>query len=67
MAKRIKHVSELPSWFDLKKYDFAEKLDALGWYQQLAIRGMCIYRIAEYIEDKQPYPEGLLLPIQILR
>lgn len=67
MAKRIKHVSELPSWFDLKKYDFAEKLDALGWYQQLAIRGMCIYRIAEYIEDKQPYPEGLLLAIQTLR
>jgi hypothetical protein len=30
MAKRIKHVSELPEWFKLGKYDFTEKLDALG-------------------------------------
>lgn len=38
MAKRIKHVSELPQWFRLDKYDDAKKLDTTGWCEQLSIR-----------------------------
>ena len=37
-GKIIKHASELPQWFDLKKYAGAETLDTTGWYEQLAIR-----------------------------
>lgn len=38
MKKRISHVSNLPEWFDLAKYETAESLDAIGWYEQLIIR-----------------------------
>lgn len=38
MAKQIKHISELPSWFNLDKYDLAKELDATGWHEQLIIR-----------------------------
>ncbi len=40
MTKRIKHVSELPNWFNLAKYEFTKNLDALGWFKQLVIRGL---------------------------
>lgn len=38
MTKRIKHVSELPAWFDLTKYEFTRNLDSLGWFKQLIAR-----------------------------
>lgn len=38
MAKSIKHVSELPKWFSLEKYETAKSLDAAGWYEQLSVR-----------------------------
>lgn len=38
MPKKIKHVQDLPKWFDLKKYDEQNTLDATGWYEQLLIR-----------------------------
>lgn len=38
MTKRISHVSNLPEWFDLAKYEIAGSLDAIGWYEQLIIR-----------------------------
>lgn len=38
MTKRIKHVSELPVWFDLKNYEFTRTLDSLGWFKQLITR-----------------------------
>lgn len=38
MSIRIKHVSELPKWFNLDKYKKAKKLDAAGWYEQLRLR-----------------------------
>ena len=38
MPKRIKNVSELPNWFQLKKYDKAKALDTTGWYEQLSVR-----------------------------
>lgn len=40
MTKRIKHVSELPTWFDIKKYEFTNGLDSLGWFKQLIPRGL---------------------------
>lgn len=33
MTKRIKHVSDLPVWFDLKNYEFTKTLDSLGWFK----------------------------------
>lgn len=38
MAKRIRHVSNLPEWFDLARYAGAESLDTAGWYEQLSVR-----------------------------
>lgn len=38
MTRKIKHVSELPEWFKLEKYEEAENLTATGWYHQINIR-----------------------------
>src|SRR3990167_6860620 len=38
MTIKIKHVSELPEWFDLKKYDFCDDIKAVGWYEQIYAR-----------------------------
>ena len=38
MTTSIKHIKDLPYWFELKKYDKAGILDAAGWYEQLSIR-----------------------------
>ena len=38
MAKQIRHVSDLPKWFDLAKYDGVTSLDTAGWYEQLGVR-----------------------------
>lgn len=38
MAKRIKHVSDLPQWFNLEKYKASSALDSSGWYEQLSVR-----------------------------
>jgi hypothetical protein len=67
MAKRIKHVSELPAWFKLEKYDFTKNLDAQGWYEQLSMRGICLYRLIEHLNDKTQPPKELKSAIQALR
>lgn len=38
MVQRIKHVSDLPKWFNLEKYNKAADLDILGWCEQLSWR-----------------------------
>lgn len=38
MKKIIKHVSELPAWYDLSKYSCANSMCSGDWYQQLAMR-----------------------------
>lgn len=38
VAKKVKQASDLPRWFDLKKYSQAGSLDAAGWYEQLTVR-----------------------------
>lgn len=48
MARRTNEtggVDELPDWFSLEKYHFAEGLDAAGWYEQLEIRKWLASRI----------------------
>jgi hypothetical protein len=50
---RIKHVSELPDWFQLNKYDSAKQLDATGWYEQLLVR----YNLLQSFHRLQEYPE----------
>lgn len=37
----IRHVSDLPDWFRLDKYDAAESLDTAGWFEQLSVRSQC--------------------------
>jgi len=36
--RKIRDLSELPAWYQLKKYDDAKNLDEVGWYEQLEIR-----------------------------
>ncbi len=50
MTARIKHVSDLPKWFNLDKYKKAKKLDAAGWHRQLAFRGKIVDSFYEKIE-----------------
>lgn len=38
MAQLIKHISNLPEWFVLQKYEAAKLLDTAGWYEQLSVR-----------------------------
>jgi hypothetical protein len=40
MSKTISHISQLPDWFNLEKYDSAKDLDATGWYLQLRRRAI---------------------------
>jgi len=48
-TKRIKHVSDLPTWFQLEKYNIAKNLDANGWYEQVCIRAHCL----EYVSSEE--------------
>jgi hypothetical protein len=40
--KRIKHVSDLPTWFKLEKYSETKNLDANGWCEQLYHWASCL-------------------------
>lgn len=57
MVKRIRHVSDLPDWFQLEKYKDAAELDAAGWYEQLSVRRDCnLYMLPElHAKDHYPY------------
>ena len=41
MSLRITKSTELPEWFDTKKYGNAIQLDARGWYEQIVTRRRC--------------------------
>jgi hypothetical protein len=58
MTKKIKHVSELPEWFNLKRYQAAKLLDMYFWHVQLVIRKFCLT-----IKDMSTNME----PIEIIR
>ena len=45
--KTIKHVKDLPKWFDLNKYTSAAELDALGWLEQLTVRHNLLFWFSE--------------------
>ena len=49
--KTIKNIRELPSWFELEKYDEAKTLDATGWYEQLSVRRGFRNNIDRHIKD----------------
>ncbi|WP_367256491.1 DUF6387 family protein [Pseudomonas sp. stari2] len=38
LSNAVRSVSDLPGWFDLKKYEFTAELDSAGWYEQLFAR-----------------------------
>lgn len=60
---RIKHVSELPEWFDLKQYHKAKTLTAAGWYEQLFVRYYLYYafeRLLEGAGDEEFEDEGFI-------
>jgi len=50
-TKRIKHISELPDWFNLAKYEFTKNLDALGWFKQLVTRGAQFIKAGKISSD----------------
>lgn len=63
MVKRVRRVSDLPDWFDLKKYAGAASLDASGWYAQLRVRRA----LTELVQISTPSPQLLatiLTPIR---
>lgn len=73
MTRKIKHVSELPEWFQLEKYTAAKNLTAEEWYQQIAIRYSAFenrnYRSYVYLNEESDknnissYYENLLRAI----
>ena len=67
MTKRIKHVSELPDWFKLEKYEFTKNLDALGWQQQLSVRALCPFFELDPAEYRENFSEELWLIFQATR
>jgi hypothetical protein len=54
MEKKIRRATDLPSWFDLKKYSQAAALDAAGWYEQLSVRKRLLEMLAWREENKEP-------------
>ncbi len=58
MRKRIKNVSDLPEWFNLEKYQFAYELNALGWYEQLYVRTMCLTRAMKVVNHPDFNKDG---------
>jgi hypothetical protein len=62
VTKRITDTKELPSWFDREKYK-NDKLDALGWYEQLVIRK---YLYLSVIKKNQQSLDHPALPIRRL-
>jgi hypothetical protein len=52
MAKRIKHVSELPEWFQIKKYSSTSELTATGWLEQLWFR-VILYSSTKAAKEKR--------------
>lgn len=52
MTSRIKNISELPQWFRLDKYKASKKLNAVGWYEQFAIRGKLMEWFNTEVESK---------------
>ncbi len=67
MTKRIKHVSELPDWFKLEKYEFTKNLDALGWQQQLSVRALCPFFELDPTDYREAFSEELWLIFQATR
>ena|SRR3990167_6036759 len=67
MTKRIKSVSELPKWFDLKKYEFTKSLDALGWYEQFYVRGTFLYHARDMRKNNEVFPEDFKQAMQASR
>lgn len=67
MHKKIKHVNELPDWFDLEKYAAVKTLDAAGWYEQLAIRD-CLSSLLSYsLRDNLPISKQDLEALEAMR
>lgn len=55
MPNRIKSRSQLPSWFNLEKYQEAATLDGLGWFWQLNVRSSSYMSI---VLDDLPSPSS---------
>jgi hypothetical protein len=49
--KRIKHVSELPEWFRLEKYEFTKNIKSVGWYEQLYARTIIVHDAEDVSES----------------
>lgn len=50
----IKSAREIPSWFDLKKYDGLAALDLLGWARQINVRAFVYWICKHYPPNTTP-------------
>lgn len=72
MASRSNRTSNLPSWFSAEKYDKAHSLTALGWYERLLLRQICmayVERPADRFEYRiaRSEREGVTAVLHLLR
>lgn len=49
MTRKIKHVSELPKWFQIKKYNLAKNFGVRQWFEQLCVRNIVFAVISRRI------------------
>jgi hypothetical protein len=67
MPKRLKHISELPEWFQLEKYEFTKSLFALGWYEQFFVRGTFLYHARDMRKNNEIFPDDFKQAMQASR
>lgn len=67
LPKKIKHINELPDWFNLEKYERSKTLDTAGWYEQLSIRNCIKSLLSDNLSDNLPISHQDLETLEGLR
>lgn len=64
LSNAVRSISDLPGWFDLKKYEFTAQLDNAGWYEQLFAREQ-LFLLLSFRQggDKPPSNETLAFEV----
>jgi hypothetical protein len=67
MEKKVRRATDLPSWFDLKKYSQAAPLDAERWYEQLIVRKWLLKMMDWRDENEKPLDDNELEILSFIR
>lgn len=64
LSNAVRSISDLPGWFDLKRYEFTAQLDSAGWYEQLFAREQ-LFLLMSFRQggDKPPSNETLAFDV----